>query len=337
MSKAPLVTIGILSYRDKKYLEKGLPSLLAQDYANFEIFICDNNEDPTEEIKKWLNAEFPTIKVFSAGGNVGFGRGHNHLISQAKGEYYLGFNSDMYAAPDFVSKLVAAIEQDEKIGCVTGKLLQWSNFPENPEQIIVNTIDTAGVIAHKSHYFHERGHGEGDNGQFDEEQEIWGASGAAPIFRMKALQDIDQSENEFFDKNFFMYKEDIDLMYRLRWAGWKIVYTPSPCAWHDRTAADPGGIIENIKKRRTRAAYVKENSFFNHLQFVEKNFSTDYSFGVKFRTALFFLKYFLYLLIFDFKVLKQYGKFKKLKPHLHALRKKMPRRISAQEMENWLI
>ena len=78
---SPLVTIGILSFKDKKYLEKGLPSLLEQNYPNFEILICDNNEDPQEEIRKWINQTFPTIKVLNAGGNIGFGRGAPSLAS----------------------------------------------------------------------------------------------------------------------------------------------------------------------------------------------------------------------------------------------------------------
>jgi len=337
---SPLVTIGILSFKDKKYLEKGLPSLLEQNYPNFEILICDNNEDPQEEIRKWINDEFPNIKVLNAGGNIGFGRGHNYLISQSHpdSQYYLCFNSDMYAAPDFVSKLVEKIKKDDKIGAVTGKLLKWSTFPEAPSTEEGGAkIDTTGLLAYASHYFAERGHGEPDQGQYDSAGEIWGASGAAVMFRMEALQDIKQSENEFFDKNFFMYKEDIDLSYRLRWAGWKIFYTPQAISWHDRTAQDPGGIIENIKKRKDRAPYIKENSFLNHLQLLYKNWSPDYSLKTKFKTAIFLLKYFLYLAIFDRKVLAKYQTFRQLKPSIIATKSSMPRRITAKEMEKWFL
>jgi GT2 family glycosyltransferase len=335
-TKNALVSIGILSYKDKAYLKEGIPSLFAQTYDNIEVLVCDNNEDDTKEISKWLKKTFPKVKVLTAGGNVGFGRGHNHLISKSKGEYYLCFNSDMFADKNFVAKLVEEIETDEKIGCVSGKLLKWPNFPKKPSRRDAQ-IDTTGIVANSNHHFFERGHGEEDKGQYDQASEVWGASGAAPLLRKKALEDIAHSPGEYFDKQFFMYKEDIDLMYRLRWAGWKVRFTPKAEAWHDRTAEDPGGIIANIKKRRSRAGYIKENSFLNHLQFTYKNWSSDFSWTTKIATSFFLLKYFLYLAIFDRKVLKKYKDFKRLKPLLLEKRNTMPRRVSAKEMEKWFL
>lgn len=331
------VTIGILSYNDKKYLEQGLPSLLAQDYSDIEILICDNNQDPDFKIKNWIESEFPTIRVLNAGGNVGFGRGHNHLISNAKGEYYLCFNSDMVASKDYVSKLLEPFKKDPKIAVTTGKILKWSNFPDSPFSLKENYIDTVGLLPYKSHSFNERGYGQKDIGQFDAQTDIWGCSGASPMFKIDLLKKIAHQENEFFDSLFFMYKEDIDLMYRLNWAGFKIAYQPKAVAWHDRTAEDPGGIINNIKKRKKRAAYIKENSFLNHLILTYKNWSWDYSLEVKIKTLLFILKYNIYLLFFDPKVLKVYTKFKKYLPEIQKKRQSMPRAITAKSMENWFI
>jgi len=338
--KKPKVTIGIISYKDKKYLEQGLPTLLNQDYENYEIMVCDNT--PEEEILPWLKKEFPTIIPTSNGGNIGFGPAHNHMIQMAVkngSDYYLCFNSDMFASKTYVSELVKYMQEfaekypNKKLGCLTPKLLQWKNFPESPLNIQDNTYDTTGVMAFKSHKFAERGFGDIDSGQFDDQTEIWGASGASPIFPIKVLQDIQHSEGEFFDNGFFMYKEDIDLSYRLRWAGYEIQYTSKSVAWHDRTGDDPGGIINQINKRRDRAVYIKENSFLNHLQMVYKNWSTEYSWRMKIKTAFFLFKYVAYLALFDRNILKKYSDFKKLKPSLKLKREKMIRRILAREME----
>jgi GT2 family glycosyltransferase len=325
-----LVTIGILSYKDQKYLKHGLPALLAQTYKNIEILICDNNEDPSEEIKKWIQENFPTIKVLNAGGNVGFGKGHNHLIKNAKGDFYLCFNSDMIASPTYVEELLKPFSQDPKIAVVTGKLLQWSNFPESPFELKQNHIDTVGIQPYQSHFFSEVGNGQKDIGQFDTPKEIWGCSGASPMFKIELLKLIQHSEGEFFDANFFMYKEDIDLMYRLRWAGAKCFLQPSAVAWHDRTTAD-----NSFKARKKRPVYIKENSFLNHLILLQKNWSTDYSLHTYLMTTIFLLKYTLYLLVFDYKVLKVIPKFYKLRHDILLKRQSMPRAIYAKQMEQW--
>lgn len=338
--KKPKVTVGIISFRDQKYLKYGIPSLLEQNYPEYEILICDNNDDPEKEISNWIKKEFPSVKVVNAGGNVGFGNAHNFMITQAiknQSKYYFAFNSDMFADPNLIQHLVERAESDEKIAAISPKIFQWSSFPEVPTKKTDRFLDSTGMIAKASHHFLERGSGEEDCGQYQQAEEIWGASGAAPFFRVKALQDIAHGKEEFFDKNFFMYKEDIDMMYRLRWAGHKVFYEPQALVWHDRTAADPGGIIANIKARKSRGTYIKEHSFLNHLQLLEKNFSSHFSLTTKLRTGLFLFKYFLYLLIFDRQILKQYNKFKQLKNSILIKKATMPRRILSENMENWFL
>jgi len=339
-NKSSKVIVGIISYKDKKYLEKGIPTLLVQDYKNFEIIVCDNS--PELEMIDWIHSEFPEIVATEAGGNVGFGLGHNHMMSLAierGADYYLCFNSDMFASKTYISELVKYFEKfkvenpNKKLGCVAPKLLEWKNFPESPWNIKENTYDTTGTIARIGNVFSDRGFGDPDKGQYKEKENVWGASGASPMFPVEVLLDIQHKEGEFFDANYFMYKEDIDLSYRLRWAGYEIRYTSNSVAWHDRTGSDPGGFWVQIKERRSRPAYIKNNSFVNHLQTVYKNWSPEFSWKMKLKNFWFIFKYFVYLILFDWSVLKQYKRFKKLKPELLEKRKSMPRRISAQEME----
>lgn len=337
-TNSPKVVVGIISYNDQKYLKLNLPAILAQTYENYEVIVCNNQ--PENGISEWIEKEFPQIEVVQAGGNIGFGKAHNFMINLARkkaAEYYLCFNSDMVASQSYLADLVTTIKQDQKIGCVTGKLISWTNFPQEPQQIPKNhyLIDTTGLKVLKNGQVIDRGQGEQDLGQFDREEEVFGASGASPLLRIKALEDIAHSEGEFFDRLFFMYKEDVDLAFRLRWAGWKTVYTPLAVAWHDRTTADIKGFWAKIQERRSRPTYIKNNSFLNQLILMKKNFLGDFSLATKIRMKMFYLSYFAYLMIFDWKVLKQLATFIKLRAKVKDNAKKMPRRVSAREMESW--
>lgn len=335
MPNFPFITIGILSYKDQKYLTQNLSELKKLDYPEYEIVICDNNPDDT--ILEWLKKEHPDIKVIRPGGNIGFGRGHNLLIDQCKGDFYLGFNSDMLPEPGFLKELMTTMQKDDKTGIVTGKLLQWRTFPTKPTLNEKHYIDTAGLLIHKNHQVIDRGQTEEDMGQYDQEEEIWGASGAAPLFRIKALKDIAHSEGEYFDKDFFLYKEDVDLAYRMHWAGWKAVYNPRAVAWHDRTTSKPESIFSMVGERKNRSKIVKEQSFANQMILTFKNWSNEYSWTTKLKTAFFLFKYTMYALLVEPYLLKQFKTYSKMKPVMTEKRKKMPRRITAQEMEKWFI
>jgi len=336
MSASPKVTIGIVSFKDKTYLEQNLPELLAQNYPNFEIIIFDNNSDTV--IRDWLKEKFSQIKVFGKGENIGFGKAHNFLIDKAvenQSEFYLGFNSDMLPYKNFIRELVHCACKNSNIGCVTGKLLQWKEFPHAPNINNPQRIDTVGLTIFQNHKVIDRGQGEKDQSQFNEEEEIWGASGAAPFFLIKALKDIIHSPGEYFDKDFFIYKEDVDLAYRLHWAGWKTIYTPKAIAWHNRTTEAAGNILQTIKKRKARSRIVKEQSFLNQMLLVYKNWSSEYSWKTKIKTMFFLYEYIFYAIFFEVYLLKQLKNYSKLRPVMKIKRTNMPRRISAKEMEKW--
>lgn len=333
MNEKHLVTVGIISYKDQKYLIHAISSLLSQTYQPLKILISDNN--PERTIFEWIIKEFHEVEVFYQNFNLGFAKAHNYLIQKALGKYYLAFNSDMLADRDFVKELVKEIEKDPKIACVTGKLLRWSNFPQNPRLILKQTIDTTGLVIFRNHHVLDRGQNDLDQGQFDHNEEIWGASGAAPLYRISALKDVAYNKNEYFDEDFFMYKEDIDLSYRLRWAGWKTIYTYMAVAWHDRTAYNPGGIIKMIKKRRSQSQLVREKSFLNHLFFLYKNVSCGYALFTKISISLFMGKYMIYLLLFESSILRQLFNFVKLRAKMRDKAARLKRRISVKKMEFW--
>ena len=299
--------------------------------------------------------------------NAGFGRPHNEAMRMMKGDFILLLNYDAILTPDYVEKALEIFE-DEKIGAVQGKLLRYdfdkNEIRKDKENPSLNIIDTTGLAMFKNRRIVCIGQGEADRGQFEKEKEIFGADGAVPVYRKEMLEDVklritnhesritnkntksnkkDDSmfhEYEYFDENFFMYKEDVDLAWRARLAGWKAVYTPKAVAYHGRGSGDSmaKNYINIIKERR------KINNFAKYLSFKHQRLmqiKNDFP-------SLLFVKHFpqfiikeigawIYMAIFErfaFKVLKDLYK----DIPLFLKKRKMvmsKKRVSVREMERW--
>lgn len=234
--KNPLVSINILTYNGESLIEDCLQSVLDQTYENLEILVIDNaSTDKT--VEKIRNSP---IRIIKNKENLGFAAGHNLGIRESKGEYVLCLNQDVVLDKNFVKYAIEAMEKDNPIGSVQGKLYKHGKI-----------LDTTGLTALKNRRFINRGQGEEDKNQYHA-GEIFGVDGAAPVYRRDALEDT-KIINEYFDEDFFCYKEDIDLAWRMRLYGWKAVYEPRAIAYHLRGAGDsavrkPMAIIRERKK-----------------------------------------------------------------------------------------
>src|SRR5271165_7151748 len=115
-------------------------------------------------------------------------------------------------------------------GSICGKLLRW-----DPEAVQnrTNIIDSTGIYFTRNMRHLDRGAEEKDDGQYDRAQYVFGASGAAAMFRRNFIDDVSM-EGEFFDEEFFAFREDGDLAWRAQVMGWKCLYTPVAVAWHVR-------------------------------------------------------------------------------------------------------
>jgi len=243
----PKVTINLLGWNSKKYLKQALDSVTRQTYPNLEIVYLDNaSEDGSAD---FVFRNFPKVKIAENKKNFGYAWGHNIGIKNAKGEYVICMNPDVAMADNFVERAVALIEKDEAIGALGGKLLKMR---ENGEKTKV--IDSTGLKIEKSRRVKDRGQGEIDRGQYEKEEQVFGVSGALPVFRKAALEDV-KIFGEYFDQDFENYKEDIDLCWRLNLAGWKSVYAPEMIAYHERGT----GVSE--KNKQSLRASKKKHSF----------------------------------------------------------------------------
>ncbi len=274
--KNQLVSVNILAYNGEKIIESCLKSILEQTYPNLEILVVDNASTDTT-LEKIKNQKFlPTgrqvnIRTIENKKNIGFAAGHNIGIRESRGEYILCLNQDVVLDKDFIKYAVEAMEKDEKIGSVQGKLYKKDKI-----------LDTTGLLAYKNRRFVNRGQGEKDNGQYDgpstssgresEIREIFGVDGAAPLYRRKALEDI-KINNEYFDEDFYMFKEDVDLAWRMRLYGWKAVYEPRAIGYHLRGAGEKAvkNYINIARQRRKISQFAKFYSFRNQRLMQVKN------------------------------------------------------------------
>jgi len=262
----PLVSINIITYNSQKYINDCLGAVLNQTYPNLEILIIDNaSTDNTVNYLKKISKK-PNLKIIFNKKNIGFSAGHNQGIKNSQGDFILCLNHDVALNKDFVKKAIEVIQKDDKIAAVQGKLLRWNTG--NPisnnfnDYNISKIIDTSGLAIFKNRRIINKRQGQINEKQFEEIEEIFGADGAAPVYRRKALEDV-KINNEYFDEDFFCYKEDVDLAWRLRLYGWKAIYQPNSIALHDRTSGESTTLnyVGIIKER------LKINKFSKYLAF----------------------------------------------------------------------
>ncbi len=331
------VAVGTIVYNSGKYLPYFLKSVVNQDYGNFEIVIQDNTNGASKDLS-WIHKNYPKIKTIKSE-NIGFGASHNNMIKNSEGEYYLALNPDMIFEKNFISELVKALNANPQAASATGKLRHW-NFAnaDLPDRGRTDLIDTTGLLFLQNHRFEDRGQGQIDEGQFDQPEEIFGASGAAVIYRRRSLNEVTYQE-EYFDELMFMYKEDIDLAYRLQWAGFKCLYTPTANAYHDRTAEKEGkksNLTSILIGRKGKSKTIKKWSYLNHQILLRKNFDSRFSFKTKFKTRLFQILSHLYLLLHEPFLLAQRRKLRQLLPEIKKRKAQLQKRVHPNEIEKWM-
>src|SRR5437588_7486401 len=223
-----MVSVLITTYNSAPFLPACLDSIWKQTYSPAEVIIIDNaSRDGTRDLLATLAARANVIYNQT---NVGFAASQNQAARLASGNWLLSLNPDVVLGPDFVANVVAAGEQDDHIGTVCGKLLRW-NPGANPE--FTQVIDSTGIYFLPNLRHLDRGAGEPDHGQFEQVEYVFGATGAAALYRRNMLEDISVN-GEFFDEQFFAYREDADLAWRAQLMGWRCLYTSKAVAWHVR-------------------------------------------------------------------------------------------------------
>ena len=336
-----LVSVSLLTYNGSRFIKNCLRSVLAQTYPKIELLIIDNgSDDETVNLAKEIilkdNPKIP-VRIIENEKNLGFSGGHNLGIRESKGELILFLNQDVILCQDFIGKIVGYFEKnkDKKIGSFQGKLLRLENNLQ-PTDI----IDTAGFLMMRNRRIINRGQGEKDRGQFEKTEEIFGADGAAPVYRKEALVDS-EIMGEYFDEEFFMYKEDVDLAWRLKLFGWESIFLPEAKAWHKRGAGEAAAMnyFSIIKERRKINKFGKFLAFRNQRLMQIKNELPALLF--KHLPWILFKEIgaWLYVILFEPYTLKAAKDLIKMAPQAFAKRKIIMsrKRIDSIEMKKWFV
>lgn len=271
-----LVSINLLTYNGEKYIEDCLGSVFNQAYPYFNILIIDNGstDRTVDYLKRFKNKS--GLRIIYNKKNIGFAAGHNQGIRETQGEFILCLNQDVVLDKNFIRKAIKIFKKDNQVGAVQGRLLRWniggSILNKSINYDISHIIDTTGLVIFKNRRIVNRGQGEINENDYRKMDEIFGADGAAPIYRRKALEDV-KIKDEYFDEDFFCYKEDVDLAWRLRLNQWKTIYQPKSIAWHDRTSGESAttGYLDIIKERLKISKFGKYYAFKNQRLMQIKN------------------------------------------------------------------
>jgi GT2 family glycosyltransferase len=247
-----LVSISLVTYNGMRWLDACLASALAQTHPAIEFVVLDNaSTDDTTARLVAFQREHANVRLIQSPENLGFAAAHNRNLALARGGFVCLLNQDIILDPDFLKQAVGAFDGDPNIAAVQGKLYRLGPALEKS-----SILDTTGLRMLRNRRIVSRGQGEEDSGQFDQPARIFGADGPAPVFRASALDQVRVPRTrggwEILDEDFFMYKEDVDLAWRLLLFGWDAVYTPSAVAWHARGAGASGQTARALARERRR-------------------------------------------------------------------------------------
>jgi GT2 family glycosyltransferase len=223
-----MVSVTIVTYNSGRFIRRCLEAVLGQKYPGFEVIIIDNaSTDGTTDILERF--EDRCVVIYNDE-NIGFASAQNQAIALSRGEWVLTLNPDVFLLPGFIDALVEGGQIDPGVGTVCGKLLTMGPGFDIPDQPIV---DSTGIYFTPMLRHFDRGSQECDNGHYLRYEYVFGATAAAACYRREMIDDV-SIDGEFFDSDFFSYREDADLAWRSQLLGWKCIYAPYARGYHVR-------------------------------------------------------------------------------------------------------
>jgi GT2 family glycosyltransferase len=340
MAQGARVYVGFLGYSQStaKYLPDFLASLRQQTFTDLEIIDGDNTPPQQDNPNQVVLESFPEVRYLPAGANLGFAKGYNRLFNlalQEGAEYFLVINPDVVLQPEAIQKLVDYLDINPEVAAVMPKILRW-DFTHNR---LTDWVDSLGVGFTKQGAFVDIGQGQLDDNRIVEPQPIFGFTGAGVLLRLSALSSVafDNGQSiEYFDELMFMYKEDCDLSYRLRLAGWQIMLLPTAIIYHDRTAAKVGqSAWSQLRNRRRESKLIRQWSYLHQLIIFIKYWNLPKSLSSRCQELFYQKKRLLAALFFEPFVLSGWRKLWQQRHLIAARRRALIIKIKPASLEDW--
>jgi len=264
--RSPSVAVIILHYQGTQTLANCIDSVLGSDYPNLNVVLVDNGsvDGSTGEMERKHGEK---IRVLRLGKNLGFVRGYNMALRQIQAEYVVLLNDDTVVDRHWLTGLVSAAEMDPEIAACQPKL-RWLSQPSYFEYngACGGMLDMCAVPFTRGRLFDRA---EKDIGQYDTNIDVFWASGAAMFLRYSALE-----EAGFLDDLFYAHMEEIDLSWRLRLRGYRVISVPYSLVYHQ----GGGTVLDSksfLKHRNNLFMMVKNYSIRSLVKFLPVRFFMD--------------------------------------------------------------
>lgn len=218
LTKFPKVSVIVVSWNGKAFLDECFFALIGQTYDNFEIVLVDNGS--TDGSVDHVKQNFPTVEVVALAENTGFSGGNLEGYKMCDGVFLALLNNDTRVDEKWLDNLVQPMLTDSTVGmCASQMCIDGTKMIDSAG----HGLTTAGLGYNrglwKDHAFYER------------QEFVFGVCGGAGLYRRTMLEEIG-----FLDEDFFLYDEDTDLNFRAQLAGWKCMYVPTAVVAHKGNA-----------------------------------------------------------------------------------------------------
>jgi GT2 family glycosyltransferase len=217
------VSVVIINYNGRKYLEQFLPSILASTYSDMELIVADNAS--TDDSIAYLETAFPSVRVIRLQRNHGYAGGYNEALKEVNSDYYVLLNSDVEVSPGWIGPVIDLMDSNHHIGACQPKILSYHQKDHfEYAGAAGGWLDTLGYPFARGRVFDIC---EVDRGQYNETAEIFWASGAALFVRSELFHLA-----KGLDTYFFAHMEEIDFCWRLQLLGYSIYACPASVVYH---------------------------------------------------------------------------------------------------------
>lgn len=224
MSTTSKIAIVILNWNGEKLFPDFLPSVVENSKGeNIEIIVADNGS--TDQSILHLQQNFPSIKIIDLKENFGFAEGYNQALKQVEADYFVLLNSDVKVSESWIEPCIKQFGTDDKIAAIQPKILSYNN-PDSFEYAGAagGFIDRYGYPFCRGRILNQL---EKDEKQYNQSTQIFWATGAAMFLRAEAFKNAGG-----LDGDFWAHMEEIDLCWRLKSQGYKIIYEPQSVVYH---------------------------------------------------------------------------------------------------------
>lgn len=236
----PSVAIVILNYNGQHYLEKFLPKVIEHS-GNHAVWIADNAS--TDHSLEWLKTHYPDLNTLTISENKGYAGGYNDALRRIQADYYILLNSDIEVTENWIAPVIEFMESDPLIAACQPKIRAY-DLPTHFEYAGAagGYMDYLGYPFCRGRIFDTR---EEDLGQYDDEKDVFWATGACLFVRSSAFHAASG-----FDESFFAHMEEIDLCWRLLNMRFRITYCGKSTVYHVG-----GGTLHKSNPRKTFLNY----------------------------------------------------------------------------------